>query len=76
METQNEDSVLRTKRCLFAVTEEEEQERRQREAEEDGTLALIDPGKGGRLRIQRLRVRIPLGVDPQFSISQYFNKEI
>ena len=36
VETLNEDSVLRTKRCLFAVTEEEEQERRQKEAEEDG----------------------------------------
>jgi hypothetical protein len=36
VETSNEETVLRTKRCLFAVTEEEVLERRQREAEEDG----------------------------------------
>ena len=42
METQNEESVLRTKRCLFAVTEEEEQERRLREAEEDGKPCWLD----------------------------------
>lgn len=63
VETQNEDSVLRTKRCLFAVTEEEEQERRQREAEEDGDDYVPNPDSSKRciecekfqFRIQRLR---------------------
>ncbi len=36
IESRNEETVLRTKRCLFAVTEDEENERRQREEEEDG----------------------------------------
>jgi hypothetical protein len=40
VESRNEETVLRTKRCLFAVTEEEEQERRQREEEEDGNLTI------------------------------------
>ena len=38
IESRNEETVLRTKRCLFAVTEDEENERRQREEEEDGTF--------------------------------------
>jgi hypothetical protein len=36
MESFNNETSLRTKRCQFAVTEEEVQERRQREEEEDG----------------------------------------
>ena len=36
VETLDEETVLRTRRCQFAVTEDEVQERRQREEEEDG----------------------------------------
>lgn len=36
LEPINEGSVLRSRKCLFSVTEEEDLERRQREAEEDG----------------------------------------
>ena len=54
METQNEESVLRTKRCLFAVTEEEEQERRLREAEEDGKPCWLELGCGGSAGVVRL----------------------
>jgi hypothetical protein len=42
LEPFNEESVLRSRKCLFAVTEEEDLERRQREAEEDGKTLQLD----------------------------------